>query len=451
MQTIIYDAIKKYACKKPVRFHMPGHKGRGKFLGLFKGASLDVTELDFIDNDGVRLRAEQDCAKILNADYLRFLTDGATSGILSMVYAVRDKGSKLVISRNSHKSVYNALKVCGIEPVVLSGKVENGVMLQPSVEQIESALNQKEVIGVLITTPDYYGNVADLKGISALCKNKGKLLLVDNSHGGHYAFFDDLDYAPLYADIAVDSAHKVFSTFNQGALITCNNSKLVEQVKEAVDVFSTTSPSYIILASIEYGIKSMASKKRINSFSQTVNRLKAKIKQVGFNVIENGDPFKLAVDFGGGGVGSDFAQKFLENKNIFAEMNDGRYLLFMFSCVTSGKEMDTLYRSIVQLKRLKDDGSFDKVTVNYIDNRYQLEHVKKTDYLYAVNSQKETIDLKDALNRVAGQNMGITPPCVPMVVAGEIISEQAIDALSHSANVFGIFDGKVAVVKSLTE
>ncbi len=450
METRILDAITKYSSRAPLRFHMPAHKGDKDYQALFSSAKIDVTELDVIDNESVVRLAETDCKEILGVRHLRFLTGGATSGILSMVYAVKDFGNKLIISRYSHKSVYNALKICNIEPIIIDERGDSGVPLPPSVCDIEGALNKDGVIGVLVTYPDYYGNACDIKAISKAVKNANKLLLVDNSHGGHYAFSKGLEYAGRYADIAVDSAHKVFPTLNQGAYITCNDNKLSPLVDGAVELFSTTSPSYVLLASVEYGIK-YASENRgeFERLRLGVETLKQKVKTLGFKIIENQDFYKLSVDFDGSGITADMAQVYLEDKNLFLEMNDGRYLLFMFSVNTSSQDLELLFAGLKELKDYIKNRGANTRDMKFAPRRnlYGVSHQKRVNYLDALKGESEIVLLKDAVNRISAVNAGVFPPCVPIVVAGEIITKEIIDIFNISQNKFGVENGEIAVLK----
>ena len=170
-----------------ISFHTPGHKA----------GSWDITELDFSDNlscpQGVLARAEHDAARILGAEGSFFLTDGSTSGVLSMLYAAKGLGVRsLAFPKNAHKCVYNGCKILDIRPVLLDAPLSGTVRLQPTAEETEKKLKQADAL--LLTSPDYYGNIADLAFARALCDREGKLLLVDGAHGGH------LHYAPeLYA------------------------------------------------------------------------------------------------------------------------------------------------------------------------------------------------------------------------------------------------------------
>ena len=202
---LILEAIKKYAYRDVARFHMPGHKGLEEYAEIFHGAETDITELSFSGNlsagKGLIRDAEEQIAKTLGAYSSHIVTDGSTAAIFAMVYAASLRGSKLIIPRISHKSVYNALKIFRMEPVFLPTYEKNGMIVQ-DVNSIGKLLNrEKKAAGVLLVSPDYYGNVPFLEIAAEETRKKGKLLLVDSAHGGHLKFSAPHLYAGEFADV----------------------------------------------------------------------------------------------------------------------------------------------------------------------------------------------------------------------------------------------------------
>lgn len=430
MELKILSAIKKYNALSPTRLHMPGHKGDRKFCKLFKGANLDVTELSFIDNEKVVRSAEKDIEKILDSQRSWFLTNGSSSGVLSMVYAVKDKGKKLIIGRSSHKSVYNALELMGIEPIIIDDRSYG----EEFYLAIEKGID-KDTVGALLTYPDYYGNTFDIKRVSEILRSKGKLLLIDNAHGGHFKFFSDLVYAGDYADIWVDGLHKTFPTLNQGAVLSTSNPTLIDGLDDGVNKFLTTSPSYPLLSSIEYGIKFYAENKPLlQNTKNNIKAIKEYARSLGLRVEDLADPFKLYIEF----FDTERAGKILEDNNIFFEMNDKRGILFMFTPLSSKRD----YKRII--KSLKDIALGEEIKPH--ENDLCLLPPRVMSYLDAIKSDSEWVDLSSAENRIAGANAGNFPPCRPLVVAGELITKQVIEAIDQTS-CFGVKDGKVLVVK----
>jgi len=413
---------------------MPGHKGK-RIKDIRFSADNDVTELPVIDNERIMAEAEKDIAEILGAEYCRILTDGSTCGILSMVYAVRDLGKKLIIFRPSHKSVYNAIKLSGIEPVIISGEEETVC------DEMTAALkNEDGVIGALITYPDYYGNAVNIAEISKVLKSHGKLLLVDGAHGGHFRFLSSPAYAGDYADVWVDGAHKTLYTFNQGALILGKNVGLKEKVFEALNVFSTTSPSYIIAASVEYGIKALA--ENGNDLLRKLKGIKAdaenKLFKAGFKVEKTDDPFKTVIDFAESGYDSDAVNDYLGDNNIFAELNDGRKTVFMYSAETEKREIKKLVKALTSVK-------FPQVKSSKEEKVIYGERAMS--YSEATESEILMLPLKDAVGKICAENFGVLPPCVPLATAGERITESETEKVLKAKFTFGVYDGKVKTVR----
>ena len=449
MKLHIYGALLAYKKRRSARFHMPGHKASRRWFRLFRDAALDVTELsatDCLENpDGAIAEAQADIARLLGARRSYILTDGATAGVFALLYIVRKRGGKVLVSRNSHKSVYNACALLGVEPVIVQNTERDGVLLPPTSADIETALRKDAKIGaVLLTSPDYFGNVANYEAISKVCHRYEKLFFVDGSHGAYLCFDPDESglYAGRFADAWVDSSHKTMPTLTQGALLNVGDESLVPAAEEALDIFRTTSPSYPIMASVEYGVKLLEEQGAdlIDVVKRELALLKARFKKRGIAFYGGSRTLVLAVDFAQAGVSAQAAQEELERRGIFAELNDGRYVLFYFSPLTPPRQLARLergVRAVLRMRALK--GSFTR-THGYASG------VKKFGYLTAFSLPAETVPLEEAVGRVAARNAGITPPCYPVVVAGEQITEEAAKELAGARHTFGVSDGKISVI-----
>lgn len=442
----IYDRINNFKGKDKNRMHMPGHKNSRAFAARFPVAPLDITELSFSDDlscpTGKIKKAQEDLAEITGAKRAYITTDGSTSGVLSMLYVAAAYGNKLIVPRNSHKSVFNACRLLNVEPVIVQGEERDGVLLPPAPELIEKLIvNDVNISGLIVTSPDYYGNIAPLKEYSKLLKKYGRLLFADGAHGAHLCLEEGREgYCGVYADMWVDGAHKSLPTLTQGALICVGNEKLVQRAEEAIAIFRTSSPSYPVMASVEYGYKYYINNPK--AFEQT----KAAVKQLKesapvIKLYPSQDWTKLAVDFKALGVSPDAAQTQLEKRGIYPEMNDGRYILFYLSpSVAPAKiaELGSVLLWIIGNKRLK--GSFkERPSVPVAERTYS--------FLYALKQKTEWVDLEKAEGRMCALNAGLTPPCLPVIIAGEMVSKQAIELLSSAKNTFGVTDGKIKVVR----
>ena len=442
----IYNQLKKHAkaCKS---FHMPGHKASGEFKSKFKDAALDVTELSYNDNllcpSGVIDRAQKDIAKILGAAKSFITTDGSSSGVLSLVYCASKRGNKLIVFRNSHQSVWNACRLFGVEPLIVQGAEKDGVLQPPDCETIERLVsNDPNIAGILATSPDYYGNIAPLAGYKEITKKYNRLLLVDEAHGAHLAFGDS-GYAGLFADMWVDGAHKTLSTLTQGAIVSVNNEDLIPVAEDALTLFRTTSPSYPIMASVEYGVKVLANKPQLLKDAKVaVAKFKAEATEgLGYVFYPSDDWTKLLIDFKPLGVSPKLALEKLEKRGIYAEFADGRYILFYLSPVIREKDLENLKKNLsVVLANKKLHGTYkDKPEIPESERSYSFQ--------YALKRQSEWIDLENAVGRMCAKNAGLAPPCIPLVVTGEMITAATVKALSQTKGTFGLKNGQICVVK----
>lgn len=439
----IYNAINKRKYKKHVSFHMPGHKGAKPFNKHFPIAPIDVTELAYSDDlqhpTGCIAQAQQDLANIVGAKKSYIVTDGSSCAIMAMLHVAKQYGSKIIVPRNSHKSVYNACYLMGLEPIVIQGEEVRGVMLPPSPDLVTMlVLNDVTIAGMIALSPDYYGNIAPLQDYAEILHANGKLLLVDGAHGGHLVFEDI--HCGKFADMWVDGAHKSLPTLTQGALLSVGNEQLCSEAEEALSIFRTTSPSYPIMASVEYGFKYMAkNQKQLAKVKTWVKEFKEHI--VGFAVYPSLDWTKLVLDCKPTGISTDIVQRYLEKKKFYCEMNDGRYLVFYLSIANKQKQFKALYLALIDLLGER------KVKDTYVDKKPLPRNERTYSYLYALKQQKEWVDLDNALGCMSAGNCGITPPCIPVIVAGDLITQEAIDLLKTNKNTFGVQNGKVLVVK----
>lgn len=433
----IADCLASYAKEGAVRLHMPGHKGKVEG-SLSQAYSRDITELSFSDNlanpSGVIMLAENDIAKICGAKRSHILTGGSTLGVLTAVFAVKNKGKKMIVQRGSHKSVFNALELFGIEPIFLNEKIENRLFTGEFLNGELFDMADNELIGALLTSPDYFGRALDLKNINKRLKKNNKILIVDGAHGAHFVFDNPTLYAGKYADIWVDGAHKTLETLTQGAILHVNDEELLEGVNEGLGIFSTSSPSYLVMASVESGIK------RYERVREQYEKSFLKAKQLlingacesGLKILKTDDCLKVTLLCKG--FGNELGE-LLEKNGIYAELVSDNAILFMLSAKFSEEE------ALRVVNVLKSANLSSKVK----DIKMPLP-VRKMGYVKARKSESESLLLKDALGRVCAQNAGLFPPCYPVITAGEIYDSSVIERLS-AKNTFGVEGGFVKVVK----
>lgn len=405
--------------KRHLSFHTPGHKQAG----------WDITELSYSDNlscpQGCIEEAERDIAAILGSAESFLLTDGSTSGVYAMLHAAKALGVQAVaVSENAHKSVFNGCKLLGITPLVYSQEKRNKIPFPPTVYALKKDFADilKAADALFLTSPDYYGNVSDLFAFREYCNETGKLLFIDGAHGAHLHFDKSL-HAGAYADFWVDGVHKSLPCYTQGSVVSARTRAQAEKLAEAVDVFRTTSPSYPIMAAVEYAIKyprNQKLEKAVRNFAQAQPR-----------VCLAQDWTKVCALFG---KNAFTAQTVLEKEGIFAEFCDGNVLMFYLSPATKFSAWKTLEK---RLKRLFKELSFAEHDESKEEAREEL----------AEGAQTEQIPLQQAEGRLCALPCGLFPPCTPLLCRGERITEEKITLLQSASGVYGLRKGKITVIK----
>ena len=253
----VYKSLLNYRKKGMSSFHTPGHKNN--FLKLKKLINLDYTELKDTDNLyeplGPIKYTEEKASKVFKSGFSLISATGCTLCVQAMIKLFCKNGGKVICNRMMHKSAVNIMQLLNIIPIWLELKVDKttNFYLPPDCNEIESLLKKsKNVSAVYITSPDYYGTIADIGNISKICKKYNTPLLVDNAHGSHLAFFKpNLHPLALGADAVADSLHKTLPVLTGGAILHLKDKRLLEKAKRCMEFFGSSSPSFLIMASID--------------------------------------------------------------------------------------------------------------------------------------------------------------------------------------------------------
>ena len=415
----IYTRLKKNAGLNK-RFHVPGHKARGDFKSKFPVAAHDITELSYSDNlanpTDIIAAAQKDLAEIVGAKRSYILTDGSSSGVLAAICAAAKRGSKIIVPRNSHLSVWNACKIWDLEPVIVQGEEEEGLMTHPAPALIEELIKSDITIScMIVTSPDYYGRFAPLKEYAEILHANGRTLVVDGAHGAHLSLEEGrAGHASHYADIWIDGAHKTLPTLTQGSLVSVNSEELIPAIEEHLLTFRTTSPSYPIMASVEYGFKYF--KNNPSELEAAKAAVAAFREDCPVGLLPVDDWTKIVADFSTVGVSADKAVAFLEKKGIYSELSDGRYVLFYASPNTTAADLKALSAALkAAMKHKKLKGTYKpRPCVPINDRTYSFQ--------YAIKRTRELIPLSEAVGRMCAVNAGVAPPCTAVVASGEVVS-----------------------------
>lgn len=455
MSTPLYDALLALSGSDLLRLHMPGHKGRAG--GLFEAVSaIDFTEITPTGNlytgEGPIREAEQLCARAAGAKDALFFTCGSTQGIFTMLSAAVGLGGTLVLERGCHKSVYHGMGLLDITPVYLTPAPLPGTALPAplTADQAEAALTgHPEAKALFVTSPSYYGLRADIASLADVCHAHGAWLLVDEAHGAHFPFVGLPSAVALGADLAVVSTHKTWPALGSSSILYVGDNFPMDALvlKEQSSYFSTTSPSYPILASIDYARDQLEGNAGA-AYQDTARRTAELRRRINENTPfhafcgEDGlslDPCRLTVDTLVGGLSGHRASDLLEAQNIYMEMADERYLVAILTCADGEPEFQRLWAGFQSLISYAGQDTAElPLSLPPLPERCQSIRA-------AMFGDREMVPLKDAAGRISGQIVAPYPPGVPILAPGEEITEKHIAYLQKKS--YNI-SGPTAVLKS---
>jgi len=348
----ILKSLIEYRDEGAVSFHMPGHKSGSSYkkAGMgFPGEDLlamDTTEVPGIDNlhcpESAVLAAQSLAAEAFGADHTFFLVNGTTSGIYSMIMAAADPGDKIIIPRNCHRSVHGAVILGRLVPVYVNPEIDDelGIAMGIKPEKIEYILEKhRDAKAVVITSPTYYGACSDLKKIAEIVHKRDMMLLVDEAHGSHFGFNERLPITALEAgaDMTAQSIHKTLPSMTQSSMLHIKSPKAdIEKLKLFLQLTQTTSPSHILLASLDIARYIMQEKGRellddtiawSNWARNEINNIQELYclgsDRVGRCGVADLDPTRITVNFGAAGISGTKAEVILRRDfKIQVEMSD---------------------------------------------------------------------------------------------------------------------------------
>ena len=435
MKTPLIDAIKKHAKDRKFRFCMPGHKGVKRGMRLFSSAFFDITELDYSDNllfsDSVILESEMLTATAVKAERTLYLTSGSTTGNLISALAVKERGSDVLVERASHNSVYNAIGLAGLNPHFIENRIVDGIPHPLTLEDVKSAYFEGAT-ALFLTSPNYFGRVAQMKEICEFAHEKNMLVVCDSAHGAHFAYSSLLPEAShVFADITVASAHKTLPVYTGGAYLHVKGA-LFEDVERIRRVVHTTSPSYLVMSSMDYaqGVLSQCGERAYKRLHTAVNNLKA-ISNI---KVEDVDDFTriclISRD------GNELCER-LKGHGIESEFSFGSRCVLIASPfdIKSVKKLTKVLSKMEPSEPVAGEVAYPKqeVVVPYLD---------------AFNGQGEYVPVHEAEGRISAGLIGLYPPAVPLCAYGEKITEEIIAlADKFPSSVYGLANGMAFVLK----
>jgi len=437
----LFNAVASYCKDKHIAFHMPGHKMGKGLPGFFKEklAFFDLTEIPGMDNlhcpEGVIMDAQAYAARVFGAERTFFLVNGSTAGIHASIMAVCNPGDKLIVQRDSHRSVAGGLMLAGAEPVFLSGCYDKktGILLPPSPQGLERLLvNHRDVAGVLLTRPGYYGQCSNIHELVSTAHKYGKPVIVDEAHGAHLVFSERLPECALEAgaDISVQSAHKTLPALTQGAFLHLGKGHLIdgEKVASCLQMLQTTSPSYIIMASLDLaaGIMEESGVEMLDTLLDNIESLKEQVSEGNIRVVDGKnlpvhafDDTRLVFDVRQTGLSGFTAEKILKEKyNIQIEMSDPFNIVCIATIADGKDELNALGDALLEMGRHKTRPYTD-IEPLFCDEPPEMEIP-----LYKVGRlAKERVPLEQSGGRICADIITPYPPGIPVIWPGERIGK----------------------------
>ena len=420
MEDSLIKKLTEYS-KTKLPFHMPGHKRA--FKKSIIPYNIDITEIDGFDNlhdPKSVLKETADLAKKLYSSVESYpLVNGSTCGVLAGIYSLTRENKNILIARNCHRSVYNAAEILDLDVHYVLPQIHSGgIWGTVSAESVEEMIKLHSIGTVVITSPTYDGVLSDVSAIYEVCKKCGAYLFIDCAHGAH--LFD----LHKTCDICVMSLHKTLPSLTQTAVLNVFSDRVdTSRVRHGLSVFETSSPSYILLASIDeclrYTLKSRDSfeklTKNLDRFYKKCEALKnlkvAHFDDLGKIIIFTHNPKKL--------------KELLSENRIEIEMASTDYLLLIATVCDTKNSLDALFRALLDADK--------KIGRRYENQKKEfILPEKKLSIKDAIFKGRELSDISGCSGRISAEFVWAYPPGAPVLVPGEVITEEIIDYLSNS-------------------
>lgn len=434
MNTPICDFVQNYAKDNKIRAHMPGHKGKLS-LGV---EHLDITEIKGADSlfeaSSIIKQSEDNASKLFDA-YTYYSCEGSSLSIRAMLYlalmCAKSKGrAPLILAlRNVHKTFVSAAALLNFDIEWMFSETNSYLSSDIDSKNLDEKLSNMHTkpVALYVTSPDYLGNILDIKSLSSVCKKHDVLLLVDNAHGAYLKFLpQSLHPTDLGADMCCDSAHKTLPVLTGGAYLHISktaDSMLNINAKKALSLFASTSPSYLILQSLDMANKYIEDgyAEKLRLFIQLVTDIKNDLSDNGYTLVAD-EPLKITIATKSYGYeGIDFSD-ILRDNGIECEFADPDFVVLMLSPSMTESELIKIRDVLATIKRQKAI----KTLPPRLTKPKRIISVRD-----AVFSSSEMISAKDSIGKTLATLTVSCPPAVPIVVSGEEISESAVECFKY--------------------
>ena len=450
----IHEALENFRQMRVVPFDVPGHKrGRGNpeltaFLGQ-QCVGVDVNSMKPLDNlchpVSVIREAEELAADAFGAAHAFLMVGGTTSSVQSMVLTACKRGDEIILPRNVHRSVLNALVLCGAVPVYVNPEVDQrlGISLGMKREQVAKAIAEHpNAVAVLVNNPTYYGICSDLRAIVRMAHDAGMLCLADEAHGTHFYFGGGLPVSAMAAgaDMAAVSMHKSGGSLTQSSILLTGPGMSAGYVRQIINLTQTTSGSYLLLSSLDISRRNLALRGR-EAFKQVVELAeyaRTEINRIGgyyaySKELVNGDSIydfdvtKLSIhtrDIGLAGI--EVYDLLRDEYDIQAEFGDLGNILAYLSIGDRQREVERLVSALAEIKRRFSRDKSTLMDFDYIDPIVAMSPQE------AFYGEKESLPIRETAGRVCSEFVMCYPPGIPILTPGEQITEEIIDYIAYA-------------------
>lgn len=450
----VYEALEAFRGERIVPFDVPGHKrGQGnpeltKLLGK-QCVGIDVNSMKALDNlchpVSVIKEAEELAADAFGAAHAFLMVGGTTSSVQSMVLAACKKGEKIILPRNVHRSVINALVLCGATPIYVNPDMDRrlGIALGMRVSQVErTILEHPDAVAVLVNNPTYYGICSDLKRIVELAHGHGMRVLVDEAHGTHFYFGEDMPLSAMAAgaDMASVSMHKSGGSLTQSSFLLTGSGVSPGYVRQIINLTQTTSASYLLLASLDISRRnlSLRGRREFAKVTALAEYARKEINQIdGYyaytSELINGDSIfdfdrtKLTVNtLGIGLAGIEVYDLLRDEYDIQMELGDIANVLAYISIGDRERDTERLIGALEEIKRKYSRNNADLYTQEYIEPKVA---VSPQSAFYA---EKESLPLLETKGRICSEFVMCYPPGIPILAPGEEITGEILEYIVYA-------------------
>lgn len=451
-KTPFFDKIKEYGLKHQAQFDVPGHKlgnienefitflGKNTFL-------IDANAPKGLDNlakpTGVIKEAQELAADAFGADNSYFLVNGTSQGILTMIMTACRANEKIIIPRNIHKSAINGLILSGAVPIFMKPHIDielgiaNGINLAELKETIANNLDAK---AIFVINPTYFGVTSNLREIVKLAHEHDMMVLVDEAHGAHFGFSDELPISAMEAgaDMAACSIHKTLGSLTQTSILLTKGERVDQnRVQSTLNILNSTSPSSIFMASLDTtrSYVALKGKEKLSKVIKLATWARQEINKIpGLSAINKEyifnhkgydyDETKIMIKVSDLGMTGFNAYNILsQESNIQVELAETHLVLAILSIATTKDDLTKLIEGLKNLTKHKTD--------NQIRHKIRFTYPEAAERpREAYHAQKKFVKIEESLNEIAGENVMIYPPGIPLLIPGEIINEEILDDLN---------------------